>query len=215
MILFLDTADTKVWDQLSGTGYWAGITTNPLLLQRAGVACTLANLAALYDTAMALGYPTLHVQVFGDDWVQCGRDILALGPHTRVKIPAIERGFKAAHAIACPERTTFTAVYATGQVMAASAFGAAYCAPYYARLSEASGAAHADSAFSQMASAATHTQLLIASLRSVEQVADLAGRGFDCFALPPAIATAWTDPALALAAVDDFEMAARTQLPPL
>ncbi|MGB0957807.1 MAG: transaldolase family protein [Litorivicinus sp.] len=208
MKLFLDTADTRVWDQLADTGYWHGITTNPLLLQRAGVPCTLESLSALYQHAMAMGYGELHIQVFGDDWVDCGRAILAMGPNTRVKVPAIARGFKAADAIGSPTRTTFTAVYSTGQVMAASAFGAAYCAPYYARLSEATSHQIADQAFDQMAVATGNTELLVASLRNVDQVAALAGRGFSCFALPAAIASQWTDPALALEAVSDFEKAA-------
>lgn len=90
--------------------------------------------------------------------------------------------------------------------MAAEAHQAAYAAPYYARLNESG--ADTDTVFRQIRSIAKHTRILVASLRSVGQIEELAGMGFDCFAVPGALAIEWTDNALAIAAVSDFAEAA-------
>ena len=50
--LFLDTADEKEWDKLLRTGLFYGVTTNPVLLQRANVQCTISRLRSLAEVAL-------------------------------------------------------------------------------------------------------------------------------------------------------------------
>jgi hypothetical protein len=45
--LFLDTADVKVWRQYASTGTLWGVTTNPAILEKDKVPCTLAAAAGL------------------------------------------------------------------------------------------------------------------------------------------------------------------------
>lgn len=89
MKLLIDTADTQIWTDLAPQGYWAGITTNPLLMKRVGLPCSIDVYQMLYDKATDLGFEEIHFQVFGDDWVECAEAILSIGPSARVKIPAV------------------------------------------------------------------------------------------------------------------------------
>ena len=63
MKLLLDTADTDTWQRLAPQGVFAGITTNPLLMQRAGITCSIENYARLFEQAQALGYGEIHFRV--------------------------------------------------------------------------------------------------------------------------------------------------------
>ena len=100
--LFLDTADTSVWDRWLPTGIFHGVTTNPLLLERAGQRCTLDNLASLADRAASLGAREIHLQTWGEDsngMVERGRRLAALATArlaVAVKVPGTGDGFRAA-----------------------------------------------------------------------------------------------------------------------
>ena len=45
--LFLDSADTRVWEAICPLGLFHGITTNPTLLRRSGLSCHMEHLDAL------------------------------------------------------------------------------------------------------------------------------------------------------------------------
>ena len=209
MNLFLDTANTECWALLAKTGLFTGITTNPLLLERSGLNTSIETYQELYTKALDLGYPSIQFQVFGSDWLQCAQAIQAIGPEVVIKIPANKTGFSVAAQLELPKRITLTAVYSEGQVMAAEALGVAYTAPYYARLKDAVD--NADALFDRMQDITFETELLVASLRSVDQLFDLASRGFFTFALPQPIATEFFKSSLADQAITAFEEAAQRE----
>ena len=208
MKLFLDAADTDCWVDLAGTGLFSGITTNPLLIQRAGLKTSIETYRTLYDQAMKLNYPCIQLQVFGRDWLQCAQSIASIGPEVFIKIPANRKGLEVASKLNVPDRITLTTVYSVGQVIAAEALQVAYTAPYYARLRDA--IENADALFDQMRNVAFETELLVASLQSKAQFLDLAARGFSTFALPEPIARTFFESTLADKAIADFEEAARS-----
>ena len=208
MKLFLDAADTDCWVDLAGTGLFSGITTNPLLIQRAGLKTSIETYRTLYDQAMKLNYPCIQFQVFGRDWLQCAQSIASIGPEVFIKIPANKKGLEVASKLSVPDRITLTTVYSVGQVIAAEALQVAYTAPYYARLRDA--IENADALFDQMQNVAFETELLVASLQSKAQFLDLAARGFSTFALPEPIARTFFESTLADKVIADFEEAARS-----
>ena len=203
MNLFPDAANTDCWADLAGTGLFSGITTNPLLIQRAGLKTPIETCQTLYDQAMKLGYPCIQFQVFGEDWLKCARSIASIGPEVLIKIPANKRGFEVVSRLSLPDRTTLTAVYSVGQVIAAEALQVAYTVPYYARLRDA--IENADELFDRMQDVAFETELLVASLQSNAQFLDLAARGFSTFALPEPIARVFFESTLADKSIADFE----------
>ncbi len=208
MNLFLDVVNTDCWTDLAGTGLFSGITTNPLLIQRAGLKASIETCQILYDQAMKLGYPCIQFQVFGEDWLQCAQSIASIGPEVFIKIPANKMGFEVVSTLNLPDRTTLTAVYSVGQVIAAEALQVAYTATYYARLRDA--IENADELFDRMQDIAFETELLVTSLQSKAQFLDLAARGFSTFALPEPIARAFFESTLADKSIADFENAARS-----
>ncbi len=208
MNLFLDAANTDCWADLAGTRLFSGITTNPLLIQRAGLKTSIQTYQTLYDRAMKLGYPCIQFQVFGGDWVQCAQSISSIGPEVFIKIPANKMGFEVISKLSLADQTTLTAVYSVGQVIAAEALQVAYTEPYYAKLRDA--IENADELFDRMQDVAFETELLVASMQSNAQFLDLAARGFSSFALPEPIARAFFESTLADKSITDFDDATRS-----
>lgn len=63
--LFLDCADVRLWESYAQTGTLHGVTTNPLILQRDRVACSLASARTLLAAAQRLGLSELQLQAWG------------------------------------------------------------------------------------------------------------------------------------------------------
>lgn len=216
--LFLDSADTAAWERLLPTGIFHGVTTNPLLLERAGVRCDVATLGALARKAAVLGAHEIHLQAWGDDedaLVRTGEALAATAPGATavlVKVPATVVGLRAAarlKATGCA--ITLTAVYNQGQLLAAAALGAAYAAPYLGRLDDAGRDGHetVGAMHEILKGTGATTRLLVASLRGVEHVTELARRGLDTFTFGPDVAAALVTDSLTEEAAAAFEAAAR------
>ena len=220
--LFLDSADPAQWERFLRLGLFHGVTTNPLLLERAEQACSLENLATLTKRAIDLGSREIQLQTWGDsrqEMIRRGIDLAGLaGPDIQVtiKVPATEEGFAVATRLrdrGC--RITMTAVYSPGQVMAAAGMDATYAAPYLGRLDDAGrdGLSILTAMREILIMSGSTTRLLVASLRSGEQVIDLARRGFDTFTFGPAVAEALLAEDLTRTAAQDFQRAAEAMTP--
>ena len=204
----LDSANTKDWKRVSTTGLFSAVTTNPLLIQRAGLKCSIGTYKSLHDQAMDLGFDHLQLQVFGDDWQAMAEQILSISDNTIVKIPANEKGFSLATKLGVPARTTITGVYSVHLGAAAERLGAAYAAPYYARLAESNR--DVEAIFAGLRTACQNTKVLVASLRSIEQFEHLVGLGHRCFTIPGALLDDLMSDQMTEAAIAQFEEAARS-----
>lgn len=216
--LYLDTADTDQWHRLLPLGIFHGVTTNPLLLERAGQPCTLDNLQTLAQTASNLGSREIHLQTWGDNssqFVACGLELAKMATATMdvaLKLPATSDGFLAARKLAdLGHRITITAVYSEAQVLAAAGFGAAYAAPYFGRLLDAGrdGRQIVLGMDSILKKTGSSLRLLTASLRSAEQIIDLAREGLDTFTFGPIVADQLLAEDLTEKAAADFQRAAK------
>jgi transaldolase len=215
--LFLDSADPADWGRFLPLGFFHGVTTNPVLLEHAGQACTVANLRDLVTAARDLGAREIQVQTWGsspEQMVATGEKLAELaepGLSVVVKIPATTEGFQAARTLRENGRSvTLTAVYTPGQVMAAAGLDASYAAPYLGRLDDAGqdGAATVLAMHDILTRTGSRTRLLTASLRTVEQVVDLASKGLDTFTFGTRVADQLLASDLTNAAAADFQRAA-------
>lgn len=202
----LDSAQREDWKRVSATALFSAITTNPLLLARAGLSVNLATYSELYREALDLGYDHLQLQVFGEDWQAVAEQILELGEQTVVKIPATEEGFKLVTRLGVPQRTTITGVYAARMGAVAERLGVRYAAPYYARLVESER--NAEEIFAGLRASCHNTRILVASLRSIDQFEHLLGLGHRCFTIPGALLDDLLADPMTEAAVAQFEDAA-------
>lgn len=215
MRLLLDSAGRDAWAEWLPGGLFHGITTNPLILARAGIPCRLPDLAALARDALAHGIEELHLQSWGGTrqaLAETGLALAALDPRVVVKLPATREGVGAVatlHAAGVP--VTLTAIHAPQQVVAAAALGVRYAAPYYGRIGDQGHDAPAALAAMRgiLRAGRSRTRLLVASLRAAADLATLAAAGQDCFTLGPAVAAELFADGATEAAAAAFEQAAR------
>ncbi|HAG80017.1 MAG TPA: transaldolase [Cyanobacteria bacterium UBA12227] len=213
--LFLDTADITQWQHWLPTGLFYGVTTNPLLLERAKVVCSVESLADLARQAFDLGAKEVQLQTWGtsvEALVKTGKCLATIDERIVVKIPITKVGTEAAYQlIQSGIRITLTGVYAVHQVLITAALGAEYAAPYLGRINDLGRNGREDLVTMQqeITGVGSTTRILVASIRSVDDIAFLATQGLDTFTFSDAIATAFFDVPATLQAATDFEEAAR------
>jgi transaldolase len=219
MRLYVDTADISEWDRLMPLGMFHGITTNPLLAHRAGLSYGDIDWAEMVGRAADHGAQEFHAQVAGpvEGYVAFAETLYAqgqrLGISTVVKVPMVDtalRQMSALQALGGP--ILMTAVYGSKQMVTAAAFKADFIAPYFGRMIENGIDAYQE--LEIMARIAKKddvvTRVLVASLRSPDQVTVLAGQGHDHFTLSPAVIDALVADENSVAAFEQFEDAAKS-----
>lgn len=213
--LFLDSADPAEWQAWLPAGLFFGVTTNPTLLQRAGQACTEANLAALAERVFAFGVAEVQMQTWGETataMVERGRRLAAIDPRVVVKVPVTRAGAEATALLARDGvRVTLTAVYAAHQALTGAGLGAAYVAPYLGRMTDSGMDGRAEVATMRAILAAAGPEaprLLVASLRTVDDLVALAAGGCDTFTFGAGLAAKLFDEPATQKAAADFEAAA-------
>ncbi|MGD1896589.1 MAG: transaldolase family protein [Phormidesmis sp.] len=132
--LYLDTAEVSAWKNWLPTGLFYGVTCNPTLVERAGVACDVETLTGLSRQALDLGAEEVHLQSWGSDLetlVATGKALSRISRRVLVKLPATQSGIRAARfLIQAGIPVTVTAVYEVHQALIAAALGASYIAPF-------------------------------------------------------------------------------------
>ena len=97
---FLDTADVNEYKSLLPLGIFHGVTTNPTILQRSGVPCTVSAIKGLCSTAFQLGADEFMCQAWGgsaDNLYTTGLLLRAIDPErVVVKLPITSSGVEAA-----------------------------------------------------------------------------------------------------------------------
>jgi transaldolase len=210
--LYVDSADRTLAEPLLRSGCFSGLTTNPTLLQAAGV-CR-QDLGKLVDWAVEAGATKVFLQSWGataDILVTHGRELRALGDMVIVKVPVTEHGIRAAARLESEGTPVLvTAVYNSAQALPAMAAGAAYIAPYFGRMGDAGRDGLQEIGRMQQAISASGstTRILVASLREPSDALALAALGVRDLTMAPATwSKFFTDP-LTEAAVEVFEKAA-------
>ena len=211
--LYADTAVREDAARLLDLGIFRGLTTNPLLLARAGLGAD--DLPGVVEWAVGLGAEEVFCQAWGTtaaDLVRRGEQLHALAPEVvAVKVPATRAGTAAARTLAgrgIP--VLLTAVYSAPQAVLAAAAGCAYVAPYLGRMADAGRPAHEETIDMHrlLSAVGATTRLLVASIRTPADVVRLAREGVGCFALQPSVAEAFFSDPLTRRATEEFEKAA-------
>ncbi|MBU2670239.1 hypothetical protein KOI35_42735 [Actinoplanes bogorensis] len=211
MHLYLDTADRAAAEDLLATGLFAGVTTNPTILQRAVVG--VADIPDIYRWATAAGAREVFFQAWGEDTatlVKRGQELRDLGDRVVVKLVASRAGSAACAQLAADGvPTLLTAVYDPAQAVVAAAAGATYIAPYLRRLNAAGrdGIGEIVAMRELLAATGSATRILLASIPDTAAIVTLARRGVDCFTMAPAIAEQFFADELTAEAVQTFEQA--------
>eukprot|EP00240_Pyramimonas_obovata_P015254 CAMPEP_0118952172 /NCGR_PEP_ID=MMETSP1169-20130426/54421_1 /TAXON_ID=36882 /ORGANISM="Pyramimonas obovata, Strain CCMP722" /LENGTH=276 /DNA_ID=CAMNT_0006899363 /DNA_START=31 /DNA_END=861 /DNA_ORIENTATION=+ len=211
LLLFLDSADKREWDTYFPTGVFYGITTNPTILKRDGVPCEIESLRQLAEDAFGCGAQELLMQAWGstaEEMAEIGYELASIDPRINIKCPLTKTGIEAAQMLQQQHvDLTLTACYATHQALTASSLGASYLAPYLGRMNDngRDGMQNIINMHKIMRATSASTRVMVASIRSADDMALLAAEGLDVFTFSPAVAQQlFTDP-LTEAAAAQFE----------
>jgi transaldolase len=218
MRLYLDSADYEQWKKWADTGMFYGFTTNPTILRRDGVKCTLPSVRQLSRMAFELGIEELQLQAWGETMAEmysCALDLAELDTRVVVKVPMTMDGIQTARRLVNDEvPLTFTAVYSVHQAVTALSIGAQYIAPYLGRMQDAGkDALHDIAAMQGIVDMSTvcsgEVRLLVASIRDASEIATLAAEGCNTFTISPSVAEQLVMDPLTDAAAAVFEEHAR------
>lgn len=212
---YLDTADTEQWKAWLPSGIFYGVTSNPLLLERANQPCTLANLTELAGQALEFGMQEVQIQTWGESvaaLVERGQAIAAIDSRIVVKVPVTQTGTTAAaQLIAQGIPVTLTALYAVHQALIGASLGAHYVAPYLGRINDLGQNGRETLATMQRALSGvdSETRILAASIRTIGDIPFLASRGLNTFTFSAKIAEEFFSVDATERATQDFERAAQ------
>lgn len=213
--LFLDTADVEEWNTFLPTGMFYGVTTNPTILERSGVPCTVSDVRSLAETALK-SCEEFMCQAWGGSTEKLYETGIALhGGDDRIviKVPSTYEGVQAAtQLMASGVRVCMTAGYASHQAMVAASVGAEYYAPYLGRMTDAGkdGMQECATMHQSARGLGSHTRILVASIRDASSMVKLSSQGLDTFTFSPDVARQlFYGEQLTIDAAKDFEDAAK------
>lgn len=214
-MLYIDSAERHEVERLLATGLFAGVTTNPTILDRAGLDVTDAP--QVHAWASRAGAQTVFLQAVGDspDAIEAhGRTLADLGEDVVVKVPATPEGLTAGRRLTTAGvPLLLTAVYHPSQALLALAVGASWVAPYVGRMSDLGrdGVDETVTLHEALRHAHAPCRVVAASLRDVDQLARLAAAGIEDYTMSVAVCDALLSDESSAQAAAAFETVAYRQ----
>lgn len=191
-MLFIDTASPAELDRLIPTNFFAGVTTNPTVLRRAGL--TQRDVPAIYQHAQGLGAKIFFAQAVGSTFGELRESaeaILELGLNMHLKLPATPVGLQVASELKnAGERILLTAVYDPTQGILAHELGLHWIAPYVGSMQDLglNGVERTIQLHQILRRHDSRTTVLAASIRRIDDLAALFAAGVPSATLAPPLA---------------------------
>lgn len=188
MKYFLDTADVDAIKRAHATGAVDGITTNPSLIAKSGRKFeeVVREIAQIVDGPISAEVTALDTA----GMLAQAEPLIAIHPNVVIKVPMTEAGIAA-----CAQlhkkgvAVNVTLVFDVNQAMLASHAGATFVSPFCGRLDDIGqdGIQLVQDIVTAFRQYKSKTQVLAASIRSVDHVRRCALIGADVVTLPPQI----------------------------
>ena len=188
MKIFLDTADTELIRKYNDTGLIDGITTNPTLIMKSG-----RKPDDVYQEIKDMGIRDISMEVMGnaDEMIAEGRRLFeTFGFPCTVKVPMTRDGLEACSQLSYNNiRVNVTLIFSAAQAILAARAGAYYVSPFVGRLDDQSvaGLEVVRSIAELYRIQGAPTQVLSASIRSVQRVVRSYYNGASVVTMPPKI----------------------------
>jgi transaldolase len=188
MKIFLDTADTEIIREYFGTGLVDGVTTNPSLILKSG-----RNPEDVYQEIKDIGVQDISMEVVGDAQFMLDEGLRLVdkfGSVATIKLPMTKDGL-----LVCKEltkekvRTNVTLIFCAAQAVLAAKAGATYVSPFVGRLDDQSvaGLEVVRSISELYRIHRMPTQVLAASIRSVQRAIRSWYNGAEICTMPPKV----------------------------
>jgi|TARA_Y100000289_G_scaffold25504_1_gene24917 transaldolase len=188
MKIFLDTADTELIRKYNDTGLIDGITTNPTLIMKSG-----RQPDDVYQEIKDMGINDISMEVVGnaDEMIAEGRRLFeTFGFPCTVKVPMTRDGLEACRQLSYNNiRVNVTLIFSAAQAILAARAGAYYVSPFVGRLDDQSvaGLEVVRSIAELYRIQGAPTQVLSASIRSVQRAVRSWYNGASVVTMPPKI----------------------------
>ena len=186
MKFFLDTADVDEIRQWSQTGLLDGVTTNPSLILKSGrdIKEVLAEICDIVDgdvsgEVAATDYDTMLKE---------GRELAKIADNICIKLPITMDGLRACKTLVDEGfKTNMTLCFNANQALLVAKAGGTYVSPFIGRLDDMGidGMELIEEIRAIYDNYAFETEILAASIRTVNHVKDCAMVGADVATMPP------------------------------
>lgn len=186
MKFFVDTADVAEIRELADTGLLDGVTTNPSLILKSGrdIMEVTREICGLTD-----GPVSAEVTAMDYDGMMAEAAVLAkIADNVCIKLPLTMDGLKACKALTSQgHKTNVTLCFSATQALMAAKAGATYISPFIGRLDDMGidGMELIEDIRMIYDNYGYETQILAASIRTVNHVKDAAIAGADVATIPP------------------------------
>jgi transaldolase len=141
MKFFIDTANLKEIKEAYDLGVLDGVTTNPSLMAKEGIAGA-EKVRAHYKAICDIVDNNVSAEVIATDFdniIKEGKELAKIDDKIVVKVPMIKDGVKAIKKFSSEGiRTNCTLVFSAGQAILAAKAGASYLSPFIGRLDDIS-----------------------------------------------------------------------------
>jgi transaldolase len=141
MQFFIDTANLKEIKEAYDLGVLDGVTTNPSLMAKEGIAGK-EKVMAHYKAICDIVDNNVSAEVIATDFdniIKEGKELAKIDDKIVVKVPMIKDGVKAIKKFSSEGiRTNCTLVFSAGQALLAAKAGASYLSPFIGRLDDIS-----------------------------------------------------------------------------
>ena len=190
MKFFVDTANIDEISELSEMGVVDGVTTNPSLIYKSGKDFkeVIKEIARIVSGPISAEVTSLNK----NEMIDQGLELSKIANNIVIKVPLTEHGL-----IACKNlskksiKVNVTLCFSSSQALIAAKMGATYISPFIGRLDDISNEGlnlieEIITIYSNYPDRLS-TEVLVASIRSPLQVAQVAQMGADVATIPPKI----------------------------
>ncbi|OWX99715.1 MULTISPECIES: fructose-6-phosphate aldolase [Thioclava] len=188
MKFFVDTADTAAIKELNDLGMVDGVTTNPSLILKSG-----RNILEVTKEICDMVHGPVSAEVVATeakDMIEEGMKLAKIAPNIAIKVPLTWDGLTACKAFASEgHMVNVTLCFSTAQAILAAKAGATFISPFIGRLDDINldGMDLIEDIRTVYDNYDFSTQILAASIRSVNHISDAARIGADVITAPPAV----------------------------
>ena len=187
MKFFVDTADVAAIAELNETGLVDGVTTNPSLIAKTGrdFKEVIKEICAIVDGPVSAEVAATEA----DQMIKEGTVLAALADNVVIKLPLTMDGLKACkHFSSKGIKTNVTLCFSANQALLAAKAGATYISPFVGRFEDMAidGMEWIEDIRTIYDNYDFTTEILAASVRTVNHVKEAALIGADVATVPPA-----------------------------
>ena len=185
MKLFIDTANVEEIRKANDLGVICGVTTNPSLIAREGRVFkdVVTEITTIVDGPISAEAVSLD----HEKMVEEALELAAIHKNIVIKIPMIEEGLKAVKILSAKGiKTNVTLIFSASQALLAAKAGATYVSPFVGRLNDISSRGNelVETIHNMFEKHGITTEIIAASIRSLEDVVDASLAGADIATIP-------------------------------